>query len=40
MQTIQAKHGGIDVLINNAGFGLYGAVEDTSIEDARYPSLR
>ena len=23
-------------LFNNAGFGLYGAMEDTSIEDARY----
>jgi len=26
----------IDVLFNNAGFGLYGAVEDVPIEDARY----
>ena len=26
----------IDVLINNAGFGLYGPVEDIPIEDARY----
>jgi short-subunit dehydrogenase len=26
----------IDILINNAGFGSYGAIEDVSIEDARY----
>ena len=26
----------LDILINNAGFGFYGAVEDVSIEDARY----
>src|SRR5690606_5046447 len=26
----------IDVLVNNAGFGLYGAVEDVRIDDARY----
>lgn len=28
--------GGVDVLVNNAGFGLYGAVEDIPIEEARY----
>lgn len=34
--TILRDHGGVDVLVNNAGFGLYGAVEDTAIDDARY----
>ncbi len=34
-QIIDAE-GRIDVLINNAGFGLYGPVEDVSIDDARY----
>jgi short-subunit dehydrogenase len=33
---IEAKFGGVDVLVNNAGFGLYGAVEDVSLADARY----
>ncbi|MEO9824669.1 MAG: oxidoreductase [Paracoccaceae bacterium] len=28
--------GGIDILINNAGFGQYGPVEDTPIDKARY----
>ncbi|RUQ34601.1 MAG: SDR family NAD(P)-dependent oxidoreductase [Candidatus Competibacteraceae bacterium] len=36
VKRITSTHGGVDVLINNAGFGMYGAVEDTSIEDARY----
>jgi short-subunit dehydrogenase len=35
-QQISRESGALDVLINNAGFGLYGAVEDTSIDDARY----
>ena len=33
---ITKERGGIDILINNAGFGMYGAMEDTSIDDARY----
>jgi short-subunit dehydrogenase len=36
VQTIIARHGGVDVLINNAGFATYGSVEETSIDDARY----
>ncbi|MCG8417090.1 MAG: oxidoreductase [Proteobacteria bacterium] len=36
VEQIAQGHGGVDVLINNAGYGSYGAVEDTSIEDARY----
>ena len=36
VERITADQGGVDVLVNNAGFGLYGAVEDTTIADARY----
>lgn len=35
VDRVVADHGGIDVLINNAGFGMYGAMEDSSIADAR-----
>lgn len=35
VSTIEENHGGVDVLINNAGYAVYGAVEDTNIEDAR-----
>ena len=34
-EIIKAE-GRIDILINNAGFGSYGAVEDVPIQDARY----
>ncbi|MTI22578.1 SDR family NAD(P)-dependent oxidoreductase [Fulvivirga sp. RKSG066] len=35
VETIQSKHGGVDVLVNNAGYAIYGAVEDTTIDEAR-----
>lgn len=35
LQTILQESGGIDVLVNNAGYGSYGAVEEVSMEDAR-----
>ena len=36
MAEIDAMYGGVDVLVNNAGFALYGAIEDVALEDARY----
>ncbi|HLZ89495.1 MAG TPA: oxidoreductase [Puia sp.] len=36
VDRIIAAEGTIDVLINNAGFGSFGAIEDVSMKDARY----
>jgi len=36
VQHIQRNHNGVDVLVNNAGYGSYGAMEDTNLKDARY----
>ncbi|MDJ1480882.1 oxidoreductase [Cytophagaceae bacterium YF14B1] len=35
VDTILKKEGRIDILINNAGYGSYGAVEDVPLEEAR-----
>lgn len=35
VERINAEQAGTDILINNAGFGLYGAMEDTSLDEAR-----
>ena len=34
--SILAEVDGVDVLVNNAGFGLYGPVEEIGIDEARY----
>ncbi|HSR30500.1 MAG TPA: SDR family NAD(P)-dependent oxidoreductase, partial [Anaerolineae bacterium] len=36
VEHINKKHGGVDILINNAGCAIYGSVEETTIDDARY----
>ncbi|MDW3193931.1 MAG: oxidoreductase [Cytophagales bacterium] len=35
VQQVQEKHGKIDVLVNNAGMGFVGAIEETSMEEVR-----
>ena len=36
VERVKGEQGGTDILINNAGFGLYGAMEDTPLDEARY----
>lgn len=36
VETIQKESGGVDVLVNNAGYGSFGAVEDVPLEEARH----
>src|SRR5690349_7917876 len=33
--AISLKHGGVDVLVNNAGYAIFGAVEEITLQDAR-----
>lgn len=35
VSNVLKKYGHIDVLVNNAGFGIFGPVEETPVEDAR-----
>lgn len=36
VDRVRSERGGVDILINNAGFGTQGSVEETTLEDARY----
>ena len=36
VNRIRGDRGGVDILINNAGFGTQGSIEETSLDDARY----
>lgn len=36
VEAVVARYGRVDVLVNNAGFGSYGTIEQVSMEQARY----
>ncbi len=36
VEQIQRENGGVDILVNNAGLSVYGSVEETDIDKARY----
>ena len=36
VEAITRRSGGVEALVNNAGYGLYGPVEDISVDEARY----
>jgi len=36
MENVLEREGAVDLLVNNAGYGLYGSVEDVSPEEARH----
>jgi len=35
IETIRREHGRLDALVNNAGYGAYGALEDVPVDEAR-----
>ena len=35
VETVRRESGRVDVLVNNAGYGLYGSIEEVSLEEAR-----
>lgn len=35
VRAVEEEHGAVGALVNNAGYGLHGAVESTSLDDAR-----
>src|SRR6266700_7719254 len=35
VQTVEKEHGQVGTLINNAGYGAYGPVEEVSLDEAR-----